>query len=168
MLDADAIIHGLYATEAVKTALHLHWGDRVFTPAREVDRSEIAAIVFNSEDQRAWLEGLLWPLAAQRQAAFRGELDTRTPQPRAGVVEVPLLFEAGAAPRFDVTIAILASDKLRAARLSLRDQTELEARERRQLSQDEKAARATYRVLNEGTPEELERTLAEILDTLAA
>ena len=168
VLDADAIIHGLYLTEAVKTALHLHWGDRIFTPAQEVDRSAIAAIVFNSEDQRAWLEGLLWPLAAQRQAAFRNELDARTPRPRAGVVEVPLLFEAGAGSRFDVTIAILANDTLRATRLALRDQAELDARERRQLSQDEKATRATYRVLNEGTPEELERKLAEILDTLAA
>ena len=167
MLDADAIVHALYATEAVKTALHLRWGDEVFAGAH-VDRSAVARIVFNSDDQRTWLEGLLWPLAAQRQQAFRTELETRTPPPRAGVVEVPLLFEAGAAARFDATIAIVANDALRAARLALRDQAELEARERRQLSQDEKAARATYTVVNEGTPEELERKLAEILDTLAA
>jgi dephospho-CoA kinase len=166
VLDADAVIRDLYDTEAVKTALHLHWGDEVFTGG-EVDRAAIARIVFNSEDQRAWLEGLLWPLAAQRSNAFRAEIDAREPPPRAGVVEVPLLFEAGAASRFDVTIAVIASEQLRAERLALRDQEELAARERRQLTQEEKAARATFTVRNDGTAEELEQKLAAILDTLA-
>jgi dephospho-CoA kinase len=166
VLDADAVIHDLYETEAVKTALHLRWGDAVFV-GEKIDRPAVARIVFNSDDQRAWLEGLLWPLAAQRSNAFRAAIEARSPPPRAGVVEVPLLFEAEAASRFDATIAIVAADRLRAERLALRDQEELAARERRQLTQAEKAARATFTVHNEGTPEELEQKLAAILDTLA-
>jgi dephospho-CoA kinase len=50
----------------------------------------------------------------------------------------------------------------------VREQAELAARERLQLSQSEKAARATFAVVNDGSVEELERKLAEILDTLAA
>jgi dephospho-CoA kinase len=123
--------------------------------------------VFQSADQRAWLEAVLWPLAAQRANAFRAEIEARRPAPRAGVVEVPLLFEASSQSRYDATIAIVADDSLRAQRLALRDQHELEARERRQLTQQEKAERATYTVVNDGTIADLEHKLAAILDTLA-
>jgi dephospho-CoA kinase len=110
---------------------------------------------------------LLWPLTARRTEDFREALAQLDPPPRAGVVETPLLFEAGAERRFDVTIAIVAGDGLRRQRLALRDQAELAARERLQLSQEEKAARANFAVTNDGTIEELERKLAEILDSLA-
>jgi dephospho-CoA kinase len=85
----------------------------------------------------------------------------------AGVVETPLLFEARSEGRFDATIAIVATDEIRAQRLAIRDQTELAARDRAQLSQDEKAGRATFKIVNDGTVEELEHKLAEILDSLA-
>jgi dephospho-CoA kinase len=167
-LSADAVVRELYEAEAVQTALRLRWGDRVFTDDGEhVDRDAVATLIFASPDQRAWLQGLLWPLTAQRTEAFRKGLAARTPPPRAGVVETPLLFEARAEGRFDATIAIVADERLRAERLAIRDQAELEARERAQLSQEEKAARATFAVVNDGTIEELERKLAEILDSLA-
>jgi dephospho-CoA kinase len=150
----------------VQTALHLRWGDEVFA-GEHVDRDAVARIVFASADQRAWLEAVLWPLAAQRTRAFRAEAEALRPPPRAAVIEVPLLFEAGTQSRYDATIAVVAADSLRAQRLALRDQQELEARERRQLTQDEKAAHATFTVVNDGTIAELEQKLAAILDTLA-
>jgi dephospho-CoA kinase len=146
----------------------------VFCPSSEgdrdrdrVDRQAVAKLVFNSNDQRMWLQGLLWPLTAQHTEAFRREIALRTPPPRAGVVETPLLFEARSEGRFDATIAIVATDEIRAQRLAIRDQTELAARDRAQLSQDEKAGRATFKIVNDGTVEELEHKLAEILDSLA-
>jgi dephospho-CoA kinase len=166
VLDADAVVHALYDMDAVRTALHLRWGDDVFDGDR-VDRAAVARIVFKSPDQRAWLEGLLWPLTAQRSNAFRAELELIEPRPRAGVVEVPLLFEAEAAARFDATVAVVADDRLRRERLALRTQEELASREARQLDQHEKAARATFTIINEGTLAELEEKVAEILDTLA-
>lgn len=166
-LSADTVVHELYETEAVKTALRLRWGEAVFDRGA-VDRNAIARLVFSDGDKRAWLEGLVWPLTAQRTEAFRTEIESRTPPPRAGVVETPLLFEAGAQARFDATIAIVADDRLRAERLSLRDQEDLAGRERVQLPQADKAARATFAVVNDGTIEELEMKLAEILATLGA
>jgi dephospho-CoA kinase len=165
-------VHQLYETEAVQTALKLRWGDDVFTHTADgavvaVDRQAVAKLVFNSTDQRHWLQGLLWPLTAQRAEAFRRALAELEPPPRAGVVETPLLFEAKAEGRFDATIAIVADDRLRAERTANSDLVELAARERAQLSQEEKAARATFVVANDGTIEELEHRLAEILDSLA-
>jgi dephospho-CoA kinase len=166
VLSADVVIHELYETEAVRTELRLRWGDDVFA-GEQVDTNAIARLIFSSADQRHWLEELLWPLTAKRTEAFREEIEALDPPPRAGVVETPLLFEAGVQSRFDATIAIVADDELRARRLALRDQAELAARERLQLTQAEKAARATYIVVNDGTVEELERALAAVLDRLA-
>jgi dephospho-CoA kinase len=167
VLSADAVIAELYDTEAVQTALRLRWGEEVFS-GEQVDKNAVARLIFSSTDQRHWLEGLLWPLTARRTEAFREALVSLDPPPRAGVVETPLLFEAGAQSRFDATIAVVAADQLRAQRLALRDQAELAARERLQLTQEEKAARADFTVVNDGTIEDLERALAAVLDKLAA
>jgi dephospho-CoA kinase len=83
------------------------------------------------------------------------------------VVEAPLLFESGAAPRFQATIAVVADDALRASRIAARDQAALASREARQLSQAEKARRATYVVVNDGSLEELRASLVDVLDQIA-
>jgi dephospho-CoA kinase len=136
--------------------------------AEQVDRAAVARRTFADDREREWLEGLLWPLVAERVNVFHDELELRQPRPLAGVVETPLLFEAGVEGRYDATIAIVADDRLRAARIVGRDQAELGARERRQLSQEEKARRASYVVANDGTIAELEAKLGEILARLAA
>jgi dephospho-CoA kinase len=87
---------------------------------------------------------------------------------RAAVVEVPLLFETGLDDLFDATIAIVAEDETRARRAGARGTSELEARESRQLSQEEKAARATYVVANDGTLAELESALGNVLGRIEA
>jgi dephospho-CoA kinase len=80
---------------------------------------------------------------------------------------VPLLFEAQTAARYDTTIAIVADDTLRAARLALRDQEELGRREARQLPQEEKARRAHFVIVNDGTLDELRGELRSVLARLA-
>jgi hypothetical protein len=51
--------------------------------------------VFAGEDDRAWLEGLVWPLVAERRRWLAE--GARATAPRAAAVEVPLPFEALAA-----------------------------------------------------------------------
>ena len=82
------------------------------------------------------------------------------------MVEAPLLFEAGSPSRYAATIAVIAADELRAQRLGGRDQTHLGEREARQLSQAEKARRATHVVVNDGTVEQLRQQLSAVLDQL--
>jgi dephospho-CoA kinase len=166
VLSTDAVVHELYRSQSVRDALRERWGDSAFA-AQQVDRGAIARRVFSNPPERAWLEGLLWPLVAERVDEFRDDLVLQSPPPVAAVVETPLLFEAGGDARFDVTIAIVADDQLRAARIAARDQQELAAREARQLSQDEKARRATYVVVNDGSIEDLDAALAAILAGLS-
>ena len=82
------------------------------------------------------------------------------------MVETPLLFEAGHGGGYDATIAVIADEDVRAARAAARGHEAVDERAARQLTQDEKAARATYVVANDGTVEELESDLAAILDKL--
>ncbi len=88
------------------------------------------------------------------------------PRPRAGVVETPLLFEAGLQDAYDATIAIVVDEDVRAARAAARGHRAVDERAARQLSQQEKAQRATYVVLNDSGIEELEAKLSSILDML--
>jgi dephospho-CoA kinase len=159
------VVHDLYADENVKSAVVDRWGADV-APDGVVDRSAVARHAFAAADERAWLEGLLWPLVGQRVADWRRELEGRDPAPRAAIVETPLLFEAGLEGGYDATIAVIAEEEVRAARAAARGHHAVDERSARQLSQEEKAARATYVVTNSGTVEELEAELSAVLDKL--
>jgi dephospho-CoA kinase len=133
-----------------------------------VDRAALARRVFAAPDERAWLEGLLWPRVGSRISAWRRSFADSPDPPRALVVEVPLLFESGMEGVFDATIALVASEELRASRAGARGHEALQERSARQLTQEEKAHRATYVVVNDGTVKELDSKLSELLEMLAS
>jgi dephospho-CoA kinase len=167
VLSTDAVVHELYETPAVVEAVRSRFGDAVITDG-SVDRPALARVAFATPDDREWLEGLLWPRVGERIAAWRSEMGGRPERPRAAVVEVPLLFESGMEGMFDATIAVIAAEDLRASRAGARGHEALEARSARQLSQQEKAHRATYVVVNDGTVEELESKLSSMLEMLGS
>jgi dephospho-CoA kinase len=158
-------VHELYADGEVRAAVVERWGADV-APNGVVDRSAVARHAFAAPDERAWLEQLLWPLVGQRVAEWRRQLEKHDPPPRAAVVETPLLFEAGLEAGYDATIAVIAEEEVRAARAAARGHHAVDERSARQLSQEEKAARATYVVTNSGTVEELEAELSAVLEKL--
>ena len=67
---------------------------------------------------------------------------------------------------YDATIAVIADEEVRTARAAARGHHAVDERAARQLSQDEKAARATYVVENSRSVQELERALAAVLAKL--
>jgi dephospho-CoA kinase len=158
-------VHELYADADVLAAVTERWGSEV-APDGVVDRSSVARHAFAAPDERVWLEQLLWPRVGQRVGQWRRELEEHDPLPRAAVVETPLLFEAGLEAGYDATIAVIAEEEVRAARARARGHHAVDERSARQLSQEEKAARATYVVTNSGTVEELEAELSAVLDKL--
>ena len=158
-------MHELYGGAEVRDAVVARWGVEV-APGGVVDRAAIARHAFASPEERAWLEGLLWPLVGRRVAEFREAALAAEPPPRAAVVEIPLLFEAGLDSIYDATIAVVADEEVRAQRAAARGHHAVDERAARQLSQDEKAARATFVVRNSGTLEELDSKLADVLAKL--
>ncbi|MGH2985575.1 MAG: dephospho-CoA kinase [Solirubrobacterales bacterium] len=163
-LSSDAVVHELLATERVRDLLVERWGAEV-APGGEVDRARVGAIVFDQPEELAWLESALHPLVGERIAAWRASLPDGVP---VAVVEIPLLFETGLESSFDATIAIVAEDATRAERAGERGTEALEGRAARQLSQAEKAARATYVVRNDGAVADLEAALEALLAEIAA
>jgi dephospho-CoA kinase len=164
-LSTDAVVHELYASDAVRDAVVDRWGPEV-APDGVVDRPAIARHVFAAPVERGWLEGLLWPLVGDRVASWYAELGSRDPAPVAAVVETPLLFEAGLESRYDATIAVVADEAVRAERAAARGHAAVDERAARQLSQEEKASRATYVVRNHGSVEDLERELSVVFGRL--
>ena len=158
-------MHELYRDPEVRAAVVARWGDEV-APEGVVDRHAVARRAFATAEERAWLEGLLWPKVGERIAEWRAVESTREPPPPALIVEVPLLFESGGEAAYDATIAVVADDELRAARAAARGHHAVDERTSRQLSQQEKAQRATYAVSNSGTVSDLEHELSAILDKL--
>ena len=165
-LSSDAVVHELYAGDPrLREALVERWGAEV-APQGVVDRAAVARRAFADAQERAWLEGLLWPLVGQRVAEWIERERARRPPPRALVVEVPLLFEAGMEGLYDATIAVVADEGLRARRAAGRGHALTDERAARQLSQEEKALRATFAVRNNRGTRELQESLSEILDKL--
>ncbi|HEY7078035.1 MAG TPA: dephospho-CoA kinase [Solirubrobacteraceae bacterium] len=164
-ISSDAVVHDLYENPEVRAAVIARWGEDV-APGGRVDRARVAKRAFAEEADREWLEGMLWPKVGERIAEWRAIEAQREPPPRALVVETPLLFEAGLESAYDATIAIVADESVRAERAGARGHEALDERAARQLTQEEKAARATFAVANSGTLDELERELSSVLEKL--
>jgi dephospho-CoA kinase len=169
-ISSDAVVHELWAgDQRLRQAVVERWGAEV-APGGVIDRAAVAARAFATPADRAWLEGLLWPLVGARVAAWLGDARADPPagrsQPRAAVVEVPLLFESGQQGIYDATIAVVSDEQLRQERAAARGHAAADERAARQLSQEEKAKLATYVVHNDGSEEDLQRELSAVLDKL--
>ena len=164
-LSTDAVVHELLATEELRELIVERLGPEV-APDGVLDRSRIAERVFGDDEARSWLEGVLWPRVGERVASWRAGLEDADPQPRAAVVEVPLLFESGMESGFDATIAVIADEAIRETRAGARGHASVAERTGRQLSQEEKAARADHAIRNDGSVEALRSELAAVLERL--
>jgi dephospho-CoA kinase len=167
VLSTDRVVHELYEDDEVKAAVSERFGSSVVAHG-VVDRAALAQRAFATAEDRGWLEGIIWPRVSARIVDWRHGLERASPPPRAAIVEVPLLFEAGMESAFDATVAIVADEEVRADRAGARGHEALAERSARQLAQHEKAERATYVVSNEGTVGDLESKLSAVLDMLGA
>jgi dephospho-CoA kinase len=161
-LSADAVVHELLDTEPLLGRLVERWGPEV-APEGRVDRGRIGEIVFADPEQIGWLESQVHPLVRERMGEWLGALPADT---ELAAVEVPLLFESELTHVFDTTVAVVASDEVRRQRAEARGHALVGEREARQLSQEEKAARAEHTIRNDGTVEELEAALSGLVAKL--
>lgn len=160
-LSTDDVVHELYRGAEVRAAVVERWGEGV-APDGKVDRAAVAAKAFADPAERMWLEDLLWPRVGSRVWEFREQAGAA----RAVVVETPLLFEAGMEGMYDATVVVTAPEAVRASRAADRGHAAVDERAARQMSQEEKAERATYVVVNDGGIEQLQARLADVLDAL--
>jgi len=164
-VSSDQIVHRLLRDDtAVRKAMVERFGEGILDQAGQIDRSAVAELVFPDPEALDWLEGLLHPLVVREYLDWREQLGRLPKPPAVCATEVPLLYEVGGQERFDAVVVVTAPTELREART--RVQTEL--REPRLLPDEEKAAKADYVYVNDGSLEELDGFVAGVLDDLAA
>jgi dephospho-CoA kinase len=163
-LSTDRVAHDLLEDDEVRAALVDRWGGEI-APGGEVDREKVSEIVFNDRDELAWLESVTHPRVGTHVLEWRQNLGSEV---AVAVVEVPLLFEAAMEDAFDATVAVVADDEIRDARLRERGQGGLEGREDRQLDQLEKEHRADHVIRNDASLEELESEVRKLIEELMA
>jgi dephospho-CoA kinase len=161
-LSSDAVVHELLESEPLQARLAERWGPEVLAE-NGVNRAKIGEIVFADPGELSWLEQQIHPLVQERTAAWLRALPAET---EVAVVEVPLLFEAGSDKAFDTTVAVVTDDEVRRERAAARGHALVDEREARQLTQAEKAERAEHVVENDGSVEDLERSLSALLEKL--
>jgi dephospho-CoA kinase len=161
-LSSDAVVHELLELEPLLGRLVERWGPEV-APDGRVDRGRIGEIVFADPDQLTWLEQQVHPLVGERVGRWLARLPAAT---EVAVIEVPLLFESGMEKAFDTTVAVVTEDELRRERAAARGHALVDEREARQLAQHEKAIRAEHTIENDGTIEDLERSLSALIERL--
>jgi dephospho-CoA kinase len=165
VISSDEIVHELlHSDEGVRQALRERFGDDVFGPDEEVDRGRIADIVFADERELDWLERLLHPLVIATYLRWRDELALEPDPPAVSVTEVPLLYEVGGDARFDAVVVITAAPEIRISR----QVRPMQDRERRLISDEDKAARAEFAYVNDGSLEDLDRFVSDVMRKLAA
>lgn len=163
-LSTDRVAHDLLEDDEVRAALVDRWGEGI-APGGTVDRERVSEIVFDDRGELAWLEGVTHPRVGAHVYEWRQGLGPEVP---VAVVEVPLLFEAAMEDAFDATVAVVADDELRDARLRERGQGGLAGREERQLHQAEKERRADHVIRNDASVEELESEVRKLIEELTA
>jgi dephospho-CoA kinase len=163
VISSDEIVHRLLREDPdVRAAIVERWGKRVLGSDGEIDRSGVADVVFSDPDELRWLEELLHPRVIARYLAWREELAAQPDPPALSVTEVPLLYEVGGENRFDAVVAITASPEVRTSR-TIRP---FVRREQRLLPDREKLERADFAYVNDGTKEELDTFVSDVIAKL--
>jgi dephospho-CoA kinase len=150
-LDSDQIVREQLLREPPAiAAITERFGASVLDAAGQVDRRAVAAVVFQDDAAREWLENLLHPrLYARWREAFASA-------PGASwVVEVPLLFEKALENWFDFTVCVASSSDLQLARLEKRGIPHALAEQRisKQLPLARKLELADFVLWNDGSRE---------------
>lgn len=166
IVDADVV-----AREVVRAgtpgfaAVVARFGSGIVGPDGELDRAELARIVFADGAALDDLNAIVHPLVGSRSA----ELAAAAPPGSVVVHDIPLLTENGLADRFDTVVVVEADREVRLARLAARGlpRAEAEARMAAQANDAQRRAIADEIVRNDGDLDALARQIDRLWDRLS-
>jgi dephospho-CoA kinase len=159
--DADAVVHELYANEAVPVI------DRAFPGAvveGKVDRVKLAALVLGDNAALARLESIVHPLVAARREKFLA--DARANKAKAVLLDIPLLFETRGERVCDAVVVVSAPAAMQRQRAFERPgmtEEKFAALLTKQLPDAEKRQRADFIV---DTSQSFDHARAQVRDIL--
>jgi len=166
-IDADQLVREITDTDAaVRREIARRIGPETLDANGRLNRKAVARIVFSDEIKRADLEALLHPYVFA-ESERRRERAYREDRSRIIILEAPLLFEAGYHHMMNATVVVTCPLETLFTRLEVRGFSREEAllRLRTQMSQDEKAALADFRIDNSGSLEETAAQVRSLYET---
>ena len=155
VIDADAIVHELQRRGTdVFAAIVERFGPDVVGSDGELARAVLAERVFGDADELVALNAIVHPavgLEIERRIAAAGSDDVV-------ILDVPLLVESGRDDMAGTIVVDLSEDEAVARLVELRGFTEHDARSRmaRQVSRDDRLARADFVIDNAGDRDALD------------
>jgi len=169
LIDADVIAREVVAAGTSGLAAVVdRFGPDVLLPDGSLDRPALARIVFADAEARAALNAITHPLVAEEIAS---RLAALADFPGVVVVDVPLLVEAQVDRGYQAVVVVAARPAVQLERLTRdrgMDEAEARARIAAQASLEERLARATHVIWNEGSLEDLRARTDEVADDLLA
>jgi len=157
IIDADGIVHGLQAPgQPVFEAMVAEFGPSIVRPDGALDRQAVADLVFNDADALKALNAIVHP-AVGAEIAERMQREAETDH--VVILDVPLLVESG---RDDMGGLLVVDVDPEVAVQRVVDQRgmreeDVRARIAKQVSREERLAKADHVIDNSGTPADLER-----------
>jgi dephospho-CoA kinase len=161
--DSDSRAKHVMAHDLVLRAqLQDAFGTEAYDAGGQLNRPYLARVAFNDAAQLARLNALVHPRVGEDFATWSAAQATAG-QPYS-LKEAALLYESGAYKGLDAIITVFAPPEVRAARVLRRDShrsaADVQAIMGKQLSEDEKLARAEYVVYNDDSQLVLPQVLA--------
>jgi len=129
-----------------------------------VDRRALGELIFRDADAKRKLEGIIHPIVRQEFEAAVASLEKN----QILIYEIPLLFETKAMERFDYIVTVESDLQLRKERLlkkGLRN-SEIESRIAAQASREERVSIADQVFENNGSEDELLRSVENLWELL--
>lgn len=152
VISADALAREIL--QPTSPALHeiaQKLGAEFLLPDGSLDRAKLRASITQNQNTRKILDSITHP---RIQALSRDRIQALLKNGADFVIyEAPLLFEANSEHNMDAVICVTADDAIRLQRIMKRDQCDKEQAQKlmaTQISQDEKARRSDFILVNSG------------------
>ncbi len=172
IIDADAISRELMEPgQPVLDQVAAAFGQHLLDETGRLDRQALANIVFNDDDARQQLNGIVHPAVRAESARLR-EAALATDAQHAVIIEdIPLLIETGQAQQFDEVIVVNANYQTRLQRLvdtRGMDAADAKSRIAAQATDDQRRAVADWCIDNSGTLDETRAQVATVWSKLTS
>jgi len=160
LIQADELGHQALAPggEAYDAVIR-EFGRDIVNGGGLIDRTALAARVFNAPERLARLNALVHPPVVRREEALAAEFAVREPH-GIFVVEAAILIETGSYKRFDQIVLVTCREEQQVERAMRREgstESDVRARIRRQLPLEEKRKFAQFVIDTSGEKEDTVR-----------
>ena len=169
IVDADVLAREVVAPgTAGLAAVRKRFGPDSVRRDGTMDRVRIAQIVFKDKRARLDLEAIIHPAVQKAIDEFFATLPKRTPF---AMADIPLLYETGRENQFNSVIVVACPRDMQLQRVMERNKLSKEDAERRlgaQLPIEKKVEKATHVIRTDGTFEQTDQQVADLIKKLAA